>query len=148
MKKAIFIALALVLITAWAAGGDREPRSTLEDKKLDAALSIARLHGLTSDQAILMLGIRDHEDGEKAKKEFGIEGQPECKNDLERYCRNACFCARLIKRFCPNTKPETIKQFGQGYGKRKHRYRGYSEDPDWWKGVIRHSKKHKNILYY
>lgn len=151
MRKAACTVLALVLaalFVAPAAGTSEEPQPTTDDLKVEAALSIARLYGLDRSQAILLLAIHDHEAGEPACKEFGIENQPEkIKDPVERYCRYACKSARAIKLWCPDVRPATVRRFNHGFGKGKRRYPGYAEDPDWWRCVVRRMRDYQKILY-
>lgn len=149
MKQILAAVLAGIIITTLVSGfaPEPEPTPTMDDLKLETALSIARLYGLTRDQAIIMLAIRSHEAGYPAKKEFGIEGWPEIKDERRRFCRNACLCAKLIKRHCQDTRPETLRKFGQGYKDDNRQYSGYAEDREWWRKVLRHKKKYLNILY-
>lgn len=142
---ALFCFLSLLSLSVWAP--ETEPTPDMDDLKVEAALSIARLYGLTRDQAVVMLAIRDHEAGYPAKKEFGIEGWPPVNDERRRFCRNACLCARLIKQHCPDSRPETIKKFGQGYNDGIKIYPGYAIHKAWYKYVIRKMKKYENILY-
>jgi len=151
MRKASFAVLALLLaplLGASAAGTSEEPRPTTKELKVEAALSVARLEGLTREQAILLLAIHDHEDGEAACKEFGIENQPVIvKDPVERYFRWACKSARAVKLWCPDARPATVRRFNHGFGKGRRRYPGYAEDPDWWRGVLEHMRSYRKILY-
>jgi hypothetical protein len=144
--------LAVVAFLAWAAvcfpcDGIKEPPKTREDVRVELTLGMARWYGLSRDQAILLLAIHDHEDGAKAKKEFGIENKEKVADPLQRYCFYGCYSARAVRRWCPDVRPETIRRFNHGFGKGKNRYPGYAEDPEWWKYVIRKMKKYQNILY-
>lgn len=151
MKKAACTVLALLLAALFmapAAGTSEEPRPTTKDLKVEAALSVARLEGLNRSQAILLLAIHDHEAGEPACKEFGIENQPVIiKDPVERYFRWACKSARAVKLWCPDARPATVKRFNHGFGKGKRRYPGYADDPDWWKGVLDHMRDYQDIIY-
>lgn len=148
MRAAALAFAALLLIAATAHSPVNEPGTTYDDHKVDAALSIARLYGLSRDQAMLMLAIRDHESGYAAEKEFGIEGQPRMRDERMRFCRNACICARLIKRYCPDAKRSTVRRFNHGYDDDGGKYLGYAEDAEWWLKVLRHKRKYENILYH
>ena len=120
----------------------------LPDRLRLTSLDIARCYSLTRGQAILLLAIHDHENGEEAGKEFGIEHQKEKITDpVERYCRYACKSARAIKRHCPKTDYESIHKFGRGYVNGKCRYQGYAEDLLWPKKVFKMMKKYSDILY-
>jgi hypothetical protein len=136
-----------ILSTKAVANNIDHSNSVLDDYKQSVAMDLAHCYGLSREQAILLFAIRDHEDGEKAKKEFGIEGKEKIDDPIRRYANHACYSANAIKRFCPDTKRETIKRFNHGYGVGEKRYRGYAEDRDWYKFVIRRMKEYENIFY-
>jgi len=152
----ILIATGLLIlghITARLVNAGQEDNNSmilepLPDRLRSTSLDIARCYSLTKSQAILLLAIHDHENGEEAGKEFGIEHQKEKICDpIERYCRYACKSALAIKRYCPETDYESIHRFGRGYGHGKNRYPGYAEDPLWPKKVFKMMKKYSDILY-
>lgn len=143
----VIIASISITAVSFSCDGIKEPPKTREDVRLELTLDIARWYGLSREQAILLLAIYDHEDGAKAKKEFGIEGKEPVKDPLQRYCFYACYSARAIKRWCPDTRTETIKRFNHGFGKGRNRYPGYAEDRSWWIYVKRRMKDYQTILY-
>lgn len=138
MIRKIIIVLIAFPASAWAMDKDAETRGALE---------IARDYGLTRNQAIMLLAIKDHEAGTPAKKEFGVENVEIIDDPIRRFFNHGCRSASLIKRFCPDTRSETIKRFNHGYGKGKRRYPGYATDPTWWVYVKRRMRDYRDIAY-
>lgn len=147
MRLAAVFAL-LILLTYQVNGNCAEPdRREREEVRIQLTLSVAKWYGLTRDQAVLLLAIHDHEDGAKAKKEFGIEGKERVSDPLQRYCFYACYSALAIKRWCPDAKPATLRRFNHGFGRGKCRYPGYAEDRTWWIQVRRRMRDYQHITY-
>lgn len=149
--KAIFTAIAVIMaaiFTTQTAYSENAMQTKSSELKIEAALAVAKLYGLSRGQAILLLAIHDHEAGEPACKEFGIENQPEkIKDPVERYMRYACKSARAIKLWCPDARPVTVRRFNHGFGKENDRYPGYAQDPEWWRCVVRRMRDYKKIIY-
>jgi len=103
--------------------------------KISMAVAVADWYGLNQDQVILLLAIMDHECGEKAWKEFGIEHKEKISDPKRRFCDHACWASGVIKKFCPEVTVDSIKRLNHGFGEGKRRYPGFAEDPDWWIGI-------------
>jgi hypothetical protein len=144
--KNVFL-VAMIFFSIFLSGSRAQDKRTREDDRIFLTTAIAHWYGLSRQQAILLLAIRDHEAGEPACKEFGIEGKEKVRDPLQRYCFYACYSARVIKLYCPNTKKETLKLFNHGFGKGKNKYLGYAEDIYWYKGVMRKMKKYEDVFY-
>jgi len=125
-------ALALAVI-CWG----QEPETSEADLRRDVALSIARWHSLTRQQAILLLAIEEHEKGGPGK-EFGIESIPcEFKDGRKSYVVNCIRACEMIKRRCPVPDKEGVWKLGERW----------AEHRAWWKYVWRNMRKYKNIIY-
>ncbi len=155
MRKRISATFSIVLIllslgatrTSWSSTKamiekyGRSPKLSEEQRTL---LAVARLYGLNRDQAILLLAIRDHEDG-RPGKELGVENPvaKQWQDGRRSLLVQASFAAETIKRRCPDTRPETIRRFNHGYPG----YLGWAEDRTWWIWVRRYMKRYRQIEY-
>ena len=141
---AVALFLTVVIGLLWA-----DECQTQQDKRDEISLAIARFYGLTRDQGILLLAIRDHENSEmKTFSYYGIrrEDRPElkyCRSDRDEYIDATRICAEQIRLYCPNIKTSKIMKFNCGYGN----YPGYAVDHEWWRGVKRKMREYQNIIY-
>jgi hypothetical protein len=138
---ATLFSLTCLLGVLWA-----DEHTIIEDKRIQLSLDIAREYNLTRDQAILMLGIYQHElTPKKQMKTFGYFGIRKSMCPIIQYCKSdemlfivcAGLCAETIKKHCPNIKRETLNKFGKIY----------AIDPWWVSKVKRKMRKFENILY-
>lgn len=154
LAAAALMVAAVFIPASPPAGGESLPKK--EDLRVDLTLAIARWHGLSRNQAILMLTIYDHElaprEQMKTCSYFGIRRsmRPElayCETVEDEYETAARICAGTIKRYCPNVRSDTLRNFNHGFGKGRNHYPGYAEDPWWWIKVKRKMKRWQNITY-
>lgn len=110
---------------------------TYHDRQVITALQVARFYGLSREQAIVLVAIRDHENGGPGK-EFGIE-IPSCRfrDGRHSFVDNCATCCEIILARCPDGKARTLRKLNKSY----------AADPNWWRGVRKAMARYRNIIY-
>jgi hypothetical protein len=130
------LALAIILIMIGKAWPDENDYC---GDKTQLSIYIAKMYGLSRDQTVLLLAIREHENGGPGL-EFGIESIPcEWKEGRKSFLIN---CARACETIRNRTPPKINHLSILKLGKL------WAVDKSWHVYVYRNFKKYqKNILY-
>lgn len=126
VAASISLALAIGAVIGSATHKQSIAISTVISVKLNTAVSIARMYGLSREQIFLLLAIERHEAG-RAGLEWGVHNNPYADGNKSYLwaCAQAC---ESIKARCPSVNDADLAKMGSRY----------AADPEWHVKVKRH----------